>query len=98
MSRNRHHLAVFDDPGRIFPAFFEGPGFVVVSSVCEIPTNVSGPATGPEFIGGKMKVLIALGSGASVSAIYKSGLSKVYRSRHTSRMTSSCHNSKGRVN
>jgi hypothetical protein len=79
MSWNIHYLAVFDDPGRIFPAFFDGPGFVVVSSVCEIPIDVSGPTTGPEVIGGKMKdvSLIALGSGTLVSAIYESVLSKV---------------------
>jgi hypothetical protein len=101
MSRNIHYLAVFDDPGRIFPAFFDGPGFVIVSGVCEISIDASGLITGPEVIGGKMKdaLLIALSSGTSVSAIYESGLSKVYRSIHTSRMTStSSHNGKGRVN
>ena len=43
--------------------------------------------------------LIALGSSASLSVIYESGLLKVYRSIHTSRMTSnSSHNSKAGVN
>ena len=90
MSQNIHYLAVFDDPGCIFPAFFDGPGFVVVSGVCEISIDASGLTMGPEIIGGKMKdvSLMALGSGTSVSAIYESGLSKVYRSVHTSRMTS----------
>ena len=101
MSQNIHHLAVLDDPGHIFPAFFDGPSFVIVSSVCEIPINISGLTTGSEVIGGKMKdvSLIALDSGTSVSAIYKSGLSKVYRSIDTLRMAStSSHNGKGRVN
>ena len=101
MSQNIHHLAVLDDLGRIFPAFFDGPGFVVVSSVCEIPIDVSGPTIGSEVIGGKIKdmSLIALGLGTSVSAIYESGLSKVYRLIDTLRMAStSSYNSKGRVN
>ena len=53
MSQNIHHLAVLDDPGHIFPAFFDGPGFVIVSSVCEIPIDISGLTTGSEVIGGK---------------------------------------------
>lgn len=78
MSRNinRYHLAVFDVPGRIFPTFFDGPGFCVVSVVCEVSIDVPGPTAGPKAVGGKMKEmllpLVTLGFGPLVSAIYES--------------------------
>ena len=79
ISRNmyRYHLAVFDVPGRIFPTFFDGPGFFVVSVVCEVSIDVPGPTAGPKAVGGKMKdvsllPLVTLGFGPLVSAIYES--------------------------
>ena len=55
ISQNIYHLAVFDVLGRIFPAFFNGPGFFVVSGVCKISIDVPGPTTAPKDVGGKMK-------------------------------------------
>jgi len=54
ISWNKSHLAVIDDPGRIFVAFFDGPGFVnVVSGVEE--TSLDVPGTEPKSNGGKTK-------------------------------------------
>ena len=39
---SRHYLAVFDDPGCIFPDFFDGPGFFDISGVEEVSIDVSG--------------------------------------------------------
>ena len=81
-SWNIYHLAVFDVPGCIFPAFFNGPGFFVVSGVCKISIDIPGPTTGPKDVGGKTKdmsllPLVTLGFSTLVSAIYKSVPRKV---------------------
>lgn len=56
ISRNEGHLAVIDDPGRIFVIFFDGPGFFnIVSGVDSEETSVDVPGAEPKFNGGKMK-------------------------------------------
>ena len=80
---------MFDNPGRIFPAFFDGPGFFDISGVEEVSIDVSGLLEEWKSNDGKTKggalglgALIsnggktkggAWGLGALISAIFRSG-------------------------
>ena len=63
---------VFDNPGRIFPDFFDGPGFFDISGVEEVSIDVSGLLEEWKSNGGKTKGG-AWGLGALISAIFGSG-------------------------
>lgn len=58
ISRNEDHLAVIDDPGRIFVTFFDGPSFFNVVSGVDVrleETSIRVPGVEPRSSGGKMK-------------------------------------------